>query len=154
MERRNVLVTALFAAVVALPAVAREPVTLASLKDRSIADGASPEGRAYLHELFTNPWMLALDAADEQCRAAQMRSGVHEEFVIALSIADNGYPSDALVSPDDEGMRCLADRLKATGFLKPPHDGFAIYLPFKHVEPGTEHQASPAAPEDKAPVER
>jgi len=153
MKRRGMLVLALFATAVALPSLAREPVTLASLKDRSIADGASPEGGAYLNELFTNPWMLALDAADEQCRAAQMRSPVHEEFVIALVIADNGYPSDALVSPDDEGMRCLADRLKATGLLKPPHDGFAIYLPFKRVEPGTEHQASASPPEEKPPVE-
>jgi hypothetical protein len=39
-------------------------------------------------------------------------------------------------------MRCYADRLKATGFIKPPHDGFAIYMPYKHTEPGTEHRAA------------
>lgn len=98
--------------------------------------------------------MLALDSADEQCRAALMRSGVHEEFEIGLSIGDNGYPSDALVSPDDEGMRCLADRLKATGFIRPPHDGFAIYMDFKHTDPGDLGRSSASPPEKTSNVER
>ena len=125
-----------------MPSVAREPLTLALLKERAAADFATPEGKAYLKEFFTNPWMLALDVADEQCRAAQMRSGSPEEWVLALSIGDNGYPTDALVSPDNEGLRCMADRLKATGFIRPPHDGFAIYMPAKRTEPGTEHRSS------------
>jgi len=99
-----------------------------------------------LKQFFTNPWSLALDSAGEQCRAAQLRSQPHEEFVIALVIGDNGYPTDALVSPDDEGMRCLADRLKATGFITPPHDEFAIYMPYKHTEPGTERRSTASAP--------
>jgi len=125
-----------------MPSLAREPLTLALLKDRAAADAATPEGKAYLKDFFTNPWMLALDAADEQCRAAQMRSEFPEEWVLALSIGDNGYPTVALVSPDNEGLKCMADRLKATGFIKPPHDGFAIYMPAKRTEPGTEHRSS------------
>jgi hypothetical protein len=143
MKRCEKLVMGLLVAVVVMPCLAREPLTLSSLKDRAAADAATPEGRAYLKQFFTNPWMLALDAADEQCRAAQMRSESPEEWVLALSIGENGYPTDALVSPDNEGLECMADRLKATGFIKPPHDGFAIYMPAKHVEPGTEHR-SPA----------
>jgi hypothetical protein len=146
MKRRGTVVMGLLVAVVIMPCLAREPFTLATLKARAAADGATSEGQAYLKQLFTNPWRLALDSAGEQCRAAQMRSGSHEEFVIALSIGDNGYPSDALVSPDDEGMRCLADRLKATGFIKPPHDGFAICMPFKRTEPGTEGRPSASVP--------
>jgi hypothetical protein len=136
----------LLIALVIMPSLAREPLTLADLKAGATADAATPEGRAYLKAFFTNPWMLALDSAGEQCRAAQMRSQSHEEFVIGLSIGDNGYPTDVLVSPDDEGMRCLADRLGATGFIKPPHDGFAIYLPYKRTEPGTEGRSPVAAP--------
>ena len=154
MKRCGKLLMGLLVAAVAMPCLAREPLTLARVKDKAAADQATPEGDAYLKEFFTNPWMLALDAADEQCRAAQMRSGAKEEFVIALSIGENGYPTDALVSPDDEGMRCLADRLKATGFIKPPHDGFAIYMDFKHTEPGTEHQAPAPAPDKTSGGER
>ena len=147
MKRCQMLVLGLIVAVVAMPCLAREPLTLAQVKDNAAADAATPEGKAYLNEFFTNPWMLALDAADEQCRAAQMRSESPEEWVLALSIGDNGYPIDALVSPpDNEGLRCMADRLKSTGFIKPPQDGFAIYMPAKHVEPGTEHQPSATAP--------
>ena len=143
MNRFGKLVMGLLVAAVVTPCLAREPLTLARLKDLATADAATPEGKAYLKEFFTNPWSLALDSADEQCRAAQMRSESPEEFVIALSIGDNGYPTDALVSPaNNEGLKCMADRLKATGFIKPPHDGFAIYMPAKHVEPGTEHRAS------------
>ena len=146
MKRCGKLVIGLLAAAVIMPGLASEPLTLERVKEQAAADAATPEGRAYLKEFFTNPWRLALDAADEQCRAAQMRSGMHEEFVIALSIGENGYPTDALVSPDDEGMRCLADQLKATGFIRPPHDGFAIYMPFKATEPGTEGRSSAPAP--------
>lgn len=128
-----------------MPSLAREPLTLALLKDRAAADAATPEGKAYLQEFFTNPWMLALDAADKQCRAAQMRSDFPAEWVLALSIGDNGYPTDALVSPDNEALNCMADRLKATGFIRPPHDGFAIYMPARRTEPGTEHRSSEPA---------
>ena len=145
MKRNRVFLGLLVASFV-LPCVAREPVTLTTLKTQSDTDHASPEGQAYLKEFFTNPWMLALDSADEQCRAAELRSPALEDFVIALSIGDNGYPTDALVSPDNEGLKCIADRLKATGFIKPPHDGFAIYMPFKHTEPGTEHAPVTPAP--------
>ena len=148
MKPTRMFVLGLFVAAVVTPCLAREPLTLGGVKEQSLADGTSPEGKAYLKEFFTNPFMLALDAADEQCRAAMLRSGPHEEFVIALSIGTNGYPNDVLVSPDDEGMRCFADRLKATGFIKPPHDGFAIYLPYRHTEPGTEHRAAASAPVD------
>jgi hypothetical protein len=139
------VVVTLVAAVVTL-CFAREPMTLAVVKSRAEADSATPEGVAYLKEFFTNPWMLALDAADEQCRAAQIRSGAPRDFVFALVIGDNGYPTDALVSPDNEGLKCMADRLKATGFIKPPHDGFAIYMPYKATEPGTEKQLSKTRP--------
>jgi hypothetical protein len=145
MKRCGKFVLGLLVVFVIVPCLAREPLTLAILKEKATADAATPEGQAYLQEFFTNPWMLAFDSADEQCRAAQIRSGSHEEFVIALSIGNNGYPTDALVSPDDEGMRCLADRLKATGFIKPPHDGFAIYMPAKRTEPGTEPRGSAPA---------
>jgi hypothetical protein len=135
MKRYGKFVMGLLVAVVVIPCLAREPLTLAAVKDAAAADSATPEGQAYLKQFFTNRWMLALDSAGDQCRAAQSRSGPHEEFVIALSIGDNGYPTEALVNPDDDGMRCLADRLKATEFIKPPHDGFAIYMPFKYTKP-------------------
>jgi len=146
MKPNNIVLLGLLVGAAVAPSVAREPLTLAILEDHAAADAATPEGKAYLKEFFTNPWMLAFDSADEQCRAAQLRSATPEEFVIALSIGDNGYPTDALVSPDNEGLKCMADRLKATGFIKPPHDGFAIYMPFKHTEPGTEHRAPAPAP--------
>jgi len=145
MSRSGHFAMGLLVATVVMPSLAREPLTLARVKEQAAADAATAEGKAYLKEFFTNPWSLAFDAADEQCRAAEVRAGPLEEFVIALSIGENGYPTDAFASPDNEGIKCLADRLKATGFIKPPHDGFAIYMPFKHTEPGTEHQA--AAPE-------
>ena len=154
MKRCRKLVMGLLVAAVVMPCLAREPLTLASLKDRAAADRATPEGQAYLKQFFTNPWMLAFDSADEQCRAAELRSGAHEEFVIGLTIGDNGYPTDALVSPDDEGLRCLADRLRASGFIRPPHDGFAIYMPFKHTEPGTEHRSPAPAPDKPSDVDQ
>jgi hypothetical protein len=146
MNRCEKFMLGLLLAAVVTPCLAREPVTLAQVKDKSEADSATPEGKAYLKQFFTNPWMLAMDAADGQCKAALLRSGLPEEWVFALSIGDNGYPSDVLVSPsDNEGLRCMADRLKATGFIKPPHEGFAIYMAFRQTEPGTEHRD--AAPE-------
>lgn len=154
MKRCWKLLTGLLVAAVVTPSLAREPVTLALLKDRAAADAPTPEGQAYLKQFFTNPWSLALDSADEQCRAAQMRSESPEEFVIALSIGQNGYPTDALVSPDNEGLECMADRLKATGFIKPPHDGFAIYMPAKHVEPGTEHRSPAPTSERESDIDR
>jgi hypothetical protein len=144
MKRSGSVLLGLAVAALLVPCAAREPVTLATLMAQSEQDAASPGGEAYLKEFFTNPWMLALDSADVQCRAAELRSPSIEDFVIALRIGDNGYPTDALVSPDNEGLKCVADRLKATGFIKPPHDGFAIYMPFKHTEPGSEH--APVAP--------
>jgi hypothetical protein len=147
MKRTQSLVMVLLVAAVVAPCLGREPLTVARVKEQSIADAATPEGKAYLKEFFTNPWMLAMDAADEQCRAAAERSSAGmEEFEIALSIGLNGYPAEALVTPDNEYMRCQADRLKATGFIKPPHDAFAIYMKFKHTEPGTEHQAAAQEP--------
>ena len=140
MKRSVKLILGLLTALVIVPSLAREPVTIAVLKERAAKDAATSEGKAYLKEFFTNPWMLALDAADEQCRAAQLRSESPEEWVLALSIGDNGYPPDALITPDNEGLKCMAERLKATGFIKPPHDGFAIYMPAKRTEPGTEHR--------------
>jgi hypothetical protein len=134
------------AAAAVAPALAREPVTLVVVKERGAADAATPEGKAYLKQFFTNPWMLAWDAADEQCRAVQRSAASPEDFVIALVIGDNGYPTDALVSPDTAGLRCIADRLKATAYIKPPHDGFAIYMAFKATEPGTEHRGAEPAP--------
>ena len=132
---------------VALPCLARDPLTLSNAKELAAADAATPEGQAYLKGFFTNPWRLALNDANEHCRDAQSRSPSHEEFVIALSIGIAGFPIESLTSPDDEGMQCLARRLMSTEFIKPPYDGFAIYLPFKHTEPGTEHRA-PEAPGD------
>jgi hypothetical protein len=150
MKPSGRLLMGLFGAAVVLPCLAREPVTLASLEDRAAADGAIPVGKAYLKEFFTNAWRLAFDSADEQCKAAQLRSASPEEFVFALSIGDNGYPTDAIVSPSDNaGLACVADRLKATGFIKPPHDGFAIYMRFKHTEPGTEHRDLRHPPEPR-----
>jgi hypothetical protein len=146
MQRIGATVIVLVMAVFVMPCLAREPMTLAVVKERAAADSATPEGKAYLKQFFTNPWMLALDAASEQCRAEQARSASHDEFVLALVIGDNGYPTDALASPDDDGLRCMADRLKATGFIKPPHDGFAIYMPYRKTEPGTEHQQAQEAP--------
>jgi hypothetical protein len=144
MKRCAKFMLGLLVAVVVVQSLAREPVTIAILKERAAADAATPEGRAYLKEFFTNPWMLALDAADEQCRAAELRSESPEEWVLALSIGDNGYPTDALVTPDNEGLKCMADRLKATAFIKPPHDGFAIHMPAKRTEPGTERRGDPS----------
>ena len=146
MTPRAKLVMFLLTVGIAVPCVASDPMTLEHLREQSAVDAATPEGQAYLKEFFTNPWRLAFDAAGEQCRAAQFRSGGHKEFVIALSIGDNGYPTDALVSPDDEAMRCLADQLKASSFIRPPHNGFAIYMPFRATEPGTEgRSAAPVA---------
>jgi hypothetical protein len=142
MTHHRVLVLGLLVAAIVTPGLSSEPVTLAGLKDQAATDEATPEGKTYLKLFRTNPLMLALDAAEDQCRDAAMRSGPKEEFVIALRIGANGYPTDALVSPDDEGMRCFADRLKATGFIKPPYDGFAIYMDFVHTEPGTEGRQS------------
>jgi len=51
-------------------------------------------------------------------------------------------------------MRCLADRLKATGFIRPPHDGFAIYMDFKHTDPGDLGRSSASPPEKTSNVER
>ena len=127
---------------VTMPSHAGEPLTLELLKERAAADGATPEGKAYLKEFFTNPWRLAFDAAGQRCKAAQAGTGTHERFVVALSIGDNGFPTDVLVSPDDDAMRCRADGLKASTFIKPPHDGFAIYMLFKATEPGTEGRSS------------
>jgi hypothetical protein len=146
MKRCGVLLLIALVAVLALPSFGREPMTLSVVQQKATADAATPDGQAYLKEFFTNPWMLALDAADGQCRAAQVGSEVPQEFVLALVIADNGYPTDALVSPENSGLKCVADRLKATGFIKPPHDGFAIYMPFKATEPGTEHRQPKLVP--------
>ena len=154
MNRYGTLVMGLLVAAIVTPCLAREPVTLTSVKEQAAVDGATPEGKAYLKLFYTNPWMLALDAADEQCRAEDLRSGPKEEFEIALRIGSNGYPNDALVRPDDEVMRCFADRLKATGFIKPPHDGFAIYMDFVRTEPGTEVRPSAAAPDKPSDVDR
>jgi len=148
MKRCAQFVLGLLATVVIVPSLAGEPVTIEVLKERAVKDAATQEGRAYLKEFNTNPFMLALDAADEQCRDAQSRSGTPEEWVMALSIGANGYPTDALVTPDNEGLQCIAERLKATAFIKPPHDGFAIYMPAKLTEPGTERRPAVAAPED------
>lgn len=146
MKRCGQFVMCLLVAAVVMPCLAREPLTLERVKENAAADAATPEGKAYLKEFFTNPWSLALDAADEQCRAAEMRAPMPDEWVLALSIGANGYPTDALVSPDNEGLKSMADRLKATGFIKPPHDGFAIYMPAKLTEPGTENRSSAAEP--------
>jgi len=140
MKRSAEFVLMLLVVAVVTPGLAREAWTLAELKQRAVEDAATPEGKAYLKQFFTNPWSLAFAAAGEQCRAAQLRSQPHEEFVIALRLGDNGYPIDAVVSPEDEGLQCLADRLRATGFIKPPHDNFAIYLTYKNTEPGTEQR--------------
>jgi hypothetical protein len=140
VNRRGTLVLGLVAAAVAVPCLAGEPMTLGKLKELAAADARTPQGEAYLKKFFTNPWRLALDAADNACRPPKERQEALEEFVIALRIGQDGRPTDALVSPDDEYLRCVADRLKANGFIKPPHDGFAIYMPFRHTEPGTENQ--------------
>jgi hypothetical protein len=42
----------------------------------------------------------------------------------------------------------MAERVKATGFIKPPHDAFAIYMPAKRTEPGTERRAAAPAEGD------
>ena len=137
MKRRTIVATAVLAAFTVMPpCLGGAPLTLTLLKDKALAESKTPEGQAYLKQFFTNPWMLAMDSADEQCTAEYLRSPSLEDFEIGLVIGDNGYPSDALVSPDSEGMRCLADRLKSTGFARPPHEGFAIYMNFKRTDPG------------------
>ena len=146
MNRSGKIVLGLLVATVFIPCLAHEPLTLTVLKDKATADAATAEGKAYLKEFFTNPWMLAFDSADEQCRDAQVRSGWHGDFELGLIIGGNGYPTDALVSPGDEALTCLADRLKASGFIRPPHDGFAIYMPYKLTEPGTEHRTAAPVP--------
>jgi hypothetical protein len=78
MKRCGEFMLGLLAAVVVVPSLAREPVTIALLKDRAAEDAATPEGKAYLKD----------------------------------------------------------------GFIRPPHDGFAIYLPAKLTEPGTERRSS------------
>ena len=152
MNRRAQLLHGLLVLALLSPCFAREPWTLDDLKQRAGADAATPEGQAYLKQFFTNPWNQALESADEQCWAAQLRSRPRDEFVIALRIGSTGYPTDVLVNPDDDGMRCLADRLKATGFLRPPHDDFAIYIPYRRTEPGTENR--PVAPVPAEPTKR
>jgi hypothetical protein len=140
------VVKVLMSLLVALPCLARDPLTLSNARELAAADAATPEGQAYLKGFFTNPWRLALNDANEHCRDAQLRSGSHEEFVIALSIGIAGFPIESLTSPDDEGMKCLARRLMSTEFIKPPYDGFAIYMPFKNTEPGTERRATTSSP--------
>ncbi len=147
MRRQLVFAFVFVAVAAALPGFTREPVTLDALKQQFVADAKTPEGQAYVKQFFTNPWMLAFDAAQDACRAAAVRSAPHDSFVIALRIGDNGYPTDALVSPEDDGMKCVADRLMADGFIRPPHDGFAIYMAFQKTEPGTEHQLQQQATE-------
>ena len=100
MNRCRKFILGLLAVLVMMPSLAREPLTLALLKEKAAAD-----------------------AAGEQCRAAEERSESPEQWVLAIRIGANGYPTDALVSPDNEGLECRADRLKATQFIKPPHDG-------------------------------
>jgi len=145
-RKKGPLVIAL-AAVFSTAVLARAPEVLSSIQEKAKADAATPEGQTYLKQFFTNPWMLALDAADDQCRGEQLRSGSPPDFILALVIADTGYPTDVLVSPENEGLKCVADRLKATSFIKPPHDGFAIYMPFKATEPGSEHQHVSSLPD-------
>jgi hypothetical protein len=148
MKRSGHVLMVLLVAAGAVPCGAADTMTIAMLKEKAAADAATPEGKAYLKEFFTNPWHLALDTAGNQCRDAHMRSATPEEWVLGLSIGSNGYPNEAVVTPgDNEGLKCLADRLKASGFIKPPHDDFAIYMPVRRTEPGTENRSSIPAPE-------
>ena len=132
------LTLVLFTAGLAAPTLAAPALTLDTLKDRAAADAATPEGQAYLKQFFTNPWMVALDAAGETCRSAMLASEPASKGVIALSLGSDGYPVAAFMTPEDKGTQCVAERLRLTPFIKPPHDGFAIYLPFEAVEPGSE----------------
>jgi len=134
------LTLVLFASTLAAAILAAPPLTLDVLKERAAADAATPEGRAYLKQFFTNPWMLALDAADESCRSVMLASEPATKGVIALSLGADGYPVAAFMTPEDKGTRCVSERLKMTQFIKPPHDGFAIYMPFEAVEPGSERE--------------
>ena len=136
------LIPVLFAACIAAPVLAATPLTLDTLKERAAADAATPEGKAYLKQFFTNPWMLAFDAADETCRSVMLASEPVANFVIGLSLGSDGYPVFVAMTPVNKGTQCFAERLKSTQFIKPPHDGFAIYLPFEAVEPGSERERS------------
>jgi len=113
------------------------PASLDVVKERAAADAATPEGQAYLKQFFTNPWMVALDAADEACLPVMMAEEPVSKFVIALSIGADGYPVFVAMTPVNKGTECFGERLKRTEFIKPPHDGFAIYIPFEAVEPGS-----------------
>src|SRR5262245_29509411 len=144
------LILVLFAAGFAAPILAAPPLTLDALKESAAVDAATPEGQAYLKQFFRNPWMVALDAADETCRSVMLASEPVSKGVIALSIGADGYPVAAFMTPEDKGTRCVAERLKSTQFIKPPHDGFAIYLPFEAVEPGSEREREMRATAEKA----
>ena len=150
MKRLRLSAIVLFVGLIVIPCLAREPMPLEAVKDKAAADAVTPEGSAYLKEFFTNRWLQALDAAGAQCQAAQSRSSSPKEFVLALVIGENGYPNDALASPNDDYLLCLADRLKATGFIKPPHDSFAIYMAYRNTEPGTEHAQAQSALEQES----
>ena len=140
MRRIASLVIGFVVATAVAAALARKPVTLEQLKVQAAADAATPEGQAYLKQFFTNQLMLAFEDASEHCRSAQLASSPKDRYVIALNVGVDGFPLEVLVSPDDQGMRCEADRLKAYQFIKPPHDAFAIYMPYEAVEPGSERE--------------
>lgn len=115
--------------------------TIQGIEAQAAKDAATPEGKAYLEEFFTNPWRVAFDTADERCIGAQSADPPHDELIFALTIGSNGYPSEALASPANAWTTCFVGQLKTIAFLKPPHDDFAIYMPFRETEPGTEAHA-------------
>ena len=135
MRRIASLVIGFVVATVVAAAPAGKSVTLEQLKVRAAVDAATPEGQTYLKQFFTNQWMVAMDSADGPCRAYMLVSRLHEKIVIGLVIGIDGYPVTALVSPDDEGTRCIAERLKRTRLGPPPHDDFAVYMPYEFMEP-------------------
>lgn len=74
MKRIGVVSVVVVVATIATLAHSREAVTLSIVQEKAKIDAATPENQAYLDQFFANPWRLALNAADEQCRAAQIRS--------------------------------------------------------------------------------
>ncbi|HEX4824024.1 MAG TPA: hypothetical protein VFV19_06905 [Candidatus Polarisedimenticolaceae bacterium] len=140
MRRIVALVVGVVVATAVRASHAQGPVTLEQLKDQAAKDAATLDGKAYLARFFTNQWMVALDAADESCLSIRRSAEADEKLVIALSIGANGYPVAVLVSPEDKTMECIADRLKSSRLIEPPREGFAIYLAFEAVEPGSERE--------------
>ena len=136
MRCTRVMMCLLVAAVATRDRCGRELLSLERLKERDSRGCRDTRGPGLLEGVLHQ----TLDAG-ARCgpRAVSGSRGrrVSEEYVIALTSGAR-LSSDALVSPNDEGLKCVAERLKATGFIRPPHDGFAIYMPLQSDGAGAE----------------